>query len=308
MDRTEWLEARRRGITGTDIAAIAGISRWKNALDVWYEKKGLAEPTPENEAMRWGTLQEPIIADFFAERHGVALTNPGLMAHASLPFVIGTPDRLIEGKQEGLEIKTASLRKANEWGDEGSNQIPDEYFIQSQWYMLLTGFPLWHVAVKIDAADYREYEVAANHKIMSRLQELADDFWHTNVEGDVKPTPKEGGAYPSAYLAKVKDDGTMLTFDTSSLALAERYARAKAAADAANEELERYKSALQAVIGEAAGIECDAYKITWKNNKASAKTDWEAVARECGASEEIIKAHTQTKPGPRVFRFKEVNK
>ena len=49
-----WLSERRKHITGTDVAAILGLSRFKTPLRVWLEKKGEIEPD-ENEAMRWAT-------------------------------------------------------------------------------------------------------------------------------------------------------------------------------------------------------------------------------------------------------------
>lgn len=41
--RAEWLEGRRQGIGGSDVAAVLGLSPWKTALDVWNDKLGLSE-------------------------------------------------------------------------------------------------------------------------------------------------------------------------------------------------------------------------------------------------------------------------
>ena len=46
MDRTEWLAERRKGVTSTDIAAIAGQSPWATALDVYLDKLGLSPSGP----------------------------------------------------------------------------------------------------------------------------------------------------------------------------------------------------------------------------------------------------------------------
>ena len=43
---------------------------------------------------------------------------------------------------------------------------------------------------------------------------------------------------------------------------------------------------------------------TWKNAKDSAKTDWEAVARDAGATAELIAKHTKNVPGSRRFLAK----
>ena len=52
--KEQWLEQRRKFITGTDAAALLGISKWSSKLSVWFDKKGMAEPTIETEAMFWG--------------------------------------------------------------------------------------------------------------------------------------------------------------------------------------------------------------------------------------------------------------
>ena len=39
----EWLEARRLGVTSTDIPAIIGVSPWKSEGDVAREKQGLTD-------------------------------------------------------------------------------------------------------------------------------------------------------------------------------------------------------------------------------------------------------------------------
>lgn len=33
LSRAEWLEWRRKGIGGSDTAAVAGVSRWKSPVD-----------------------------------------------------------------------------------------------------------------------------------------------------------------------------------------------------------------------------------------------------------------------------------
>ena len=43
-----WAKARRRGIGGSEIAAVCGLSRWRSPLEVWLRKLDLEEP-PRNE-------------------------------------------------------------------------------------------------------------------------------------------------------------------------------------------------------------------------------------------------------------------
>jgi len=62
-------------------------------------------------------------------------------------------------------------------------------------------------------------------------------------------------------------------------------------------------------IGEKVGIVGQGWSATWKQNKASVKTDWEKVAETLQAVApdtyaEAVKRLTQEKAGARVFRFR----
>ena len=60
LSREEWLEYRKLGIGGSDVAAILGISKWKSAIDLWLDKTNQTNDiTEENEAMQWGNITVP---------------------------------------------------------------------------------------------------------------------------------------------------------------------------------------------------------------------------------------------------------
>ena len=44
MSRSEWLQHRRKGLGGSDAAAVAGLNPWKSPFAVWMEKTGQIEP------------------------------------------------------------------------------------------------------------------------------------------------------------------------------------------------------------------------------------------------------------------------
>ena len=54
-------EERQRYIGGSDVAAIAGLSPYRTALDVYAEKKGLAAPFEGNEFTYWGKELEDVV-------------------------------------------------------------------------------------------------------------------------------------------------------------------------------------------------------------------------------------------------------
>ena len=71
MPREEWLLLRRKGIGGSDAAAIVGLNRWRSAFDVYAEKVGLKPEQPDNEAMRRGGLEDYVASRFGSLRKKV---------------------------------------------------------------------------------------------------------------------------------------------------------------------------------------------------------------------------------------------
>ena len=44
MNREQWLEERKKGIGGSDVACILGMSPYKTNVALWEEKVGIREP------------------------------------------------------------------------------------------------------------------------------------------------------------------------------------------------------------------------------------------------------------------------
>jgi putative phage-type endonuclease len=113
LSHDEWIEQRRKGIGGSDIAAICGLSKWKKAIHVYLEKIGEAPETEISEAAEWGILQEPLIADKFARNHPEwAITEQkAIYMNPEVPWALGNLDRMVICPVRGrgiLEIKTAT--------------------------------------------------------------------------------------------------------------------------------------------------------------------------------------------------------
>src|SRR5258708_33425854 len=64
----EWLEARRRGITASEIAAVMGLSPYSSPYALYHQKTGDLPGEEENDAMRPGSYMQGFVAYRFAER------------------------------------------------------------------------------------------------------------------------------------------------------------------------------------------------------------------------------------------------
>ena len=51
--REQWLADRRKGIGGSDIGAILGLSPYRTLMDVFLDKRGETQPKGNEQAMYW---------------------------------------------------------------------------------------------------------------------------------------------------------------------------------------------------------------------------------------------------------------
>jgi len=141
LSNEAWLDYRRMGIGGLDVATLLGINKWKSELDLWLETTGQAEGlVVENEAMQWGTIMEPVIRKHFAEVTGKTVVEvKAMLQYPQYPYMLANIDGLTEdynGNPAILEVKTASEYKRGEW----ENGIPVYYETQIQHYLADTAF------------------------------------------------------------------------------------------------------------------------------------------------------------------------
>jgi putative phage-type endonuclease len=187
--RDEWLAARRTGIGGSDAAAVLGLSRWRSPLDVFIDKIGEGGDTEDTPAMYWGRRLERIILDAYVEQTGVSVDAPvgvyRMLRSSERPWQLYSPDALAADRL--VEIKTA--RTAEGWGEPGSDEVPDEYAVQVQHGMAVTGLPRCDVAVLIGGSDFRVYTVERDDQLITHLIAAEAAFWR-RVELRDPPPPR----------------------------------------------------------------------------------------------------------------------
>lgn len=145
--RKEWLKARQKFIGGSDVACILGMNPWKTNVQLYREKKGLAEPSDlsDNELVIYGTKAEKYIRGLFSLDHPelkVEYVPNNSWINDDYPFAAASLDGSTEdsnGRHGILEIKTSTIttsQQANKWKE----QIPDNYFCQVLFYLGVTGW------------------------------------------------------------------------------------------------------------------------------------------------------------------------
>lgn len=209
MNHAQWLEERRKGIGGSDIAAILGISPFKTAFQVYQEKRNEIESWQGNEITDWGKRMEPTIRQWYSDTTGRNVLIPkDIIYHEKHPFMLASLDGFTEDNRV-VEIKTT--RSSKGWGEPGTNEIPDYYAVQCHHYMIVTGYDVVDVPVSIAGGYPTLYEVPADKEISEMIIDACATFW----DRVVNENPPEPVTYADAVarFGKMKSEGFVIAND-----------------------------------------------------------------------------------------------
>lgn len=324
--RESWLLARQRGLGGSDIAAVVGLSPFRRPIDIFVGKTQAVEFSEDlREHMAWGNLLEPVIRAEYARRANqqvvcgldIAPLFPGRAAQwdaqtivkaEDRDWMLGTPDGIIAGTDAGLEIKN-SARKGEGWGNSGGEEIPDHYTIQCQWYMAVTGRRQWDVAVLFSGNRLETFRLWRNDALIGELIAAGEAFWNDNVLKGVAPPVDESESY-ARYLARkyslASGDVLPATDEITGIAIELESTQMDKKRAEAHEQL--LKNKLAEILGNFAKSQGTFGSVNWIRPKPGLKTNWEAIAKALNPPTELIAAHTspvQNTPYIRLFPAKE---
>jgi len=300
LTRQQWLQARQSGIGGSDIAALMGESSYKTPYDVYQSKiREISEAEAEemSEAAEWGQIMEPVIAARFTTKKGIKVQNVNfIMRHPDYDWAIANIDRAVvnpeimgnvrfkDGKltTDGmLEVKTASSYVSDNWGTEGTDEVPDEYMCQGQWYLGVTGCQYCWFAVLIGGNEFRVYYVERNQTLIDILFDVARDFWINNVLAGVEPDPSSLENAKHKY-SKCNPDTTIeiTSIDQDKVAILDRYIAAKAAVKAAEREAEDAQTAAICLIGDNETLKVDNQIVLTYKNSSTTRLDSKGIKKD----------------------------
>ena len=203
LPEKDWLEYRRRGIGGSDAAAILGISPFATARDLYYDKLKIV-PFDDSEsnwvAKKMGHLLEDLVAEIFHVKTGYHIYQiKKMFYHPEHAFMLADIDYFVElpgGQTAILEIKTTNYNaKDHWWSVDGQEIVPLNYEAQGRHYMAV---------MNIDQVFYcclygnNEDEVIIRHidrdlDYEAELIALEQDFWENHVLTGTPPPYTEDG-------------------------------------------------------------------------------------------------------------------
>ena len=266
MPYEDWLEYRRQGIGGSDAAAVCGISRYKSPVELWMEKTGQLPHQEAGEAAYWGTQLEALVRSEFTKRTGVEVDHAKQLPQSTeYPFMLANLDGRCEHPDYGtcgFEAKTASAYKAGEWED----AIPDEYQLQIQHYMAVTGYRGFYIAVLIGGNTFRWKFVERDEELIAMLLELETEFWAHVRDGT--PPSLDGSNASARFLAErfpSSVPASQIALPDTAAELIQQYDAACEQMDVLTEQKQKVENQLKQMLGEHETGTAKGRIITWKS-------------------------------------------
>lgn len=266
--RANWLEWRRAGIGGSDVAAICGLSPFDSPLSIYMEKRGEvpAKDLSGNVAVEFGNRLEPIMPAWFHDECGLYVigeqqwcVNPELdwMRATVDGFVVEGPSSSIE---DALGVYEAKVTGLGQWDDE----IPEQYQIQGQWQMATTGLErLWFAVAHRSSPAFRVYEMRRDDEVIAHLTRLGGEFWN-RVQAGTPPPIDASEATGMALAAAYPRQEEGVTVDLAPALLGRRRI-AQGRLTTAEADLALIDNEIKAALGTAeAGLVDGAPFVTWK--------------------------------------------
>jgi len=287
VDRQEWLRARKRGIGGSEVAAVLGLSPYKTPYDVWKDKTSdeIIE-IPDNPNMEWGRRLEDAVAGAYTDRTNrkVQRVNDTIFSR-DIPFLFASPDRLIladtKAKVEHpdmqgtgiLEIKTTGAYAFKEW----ESSVPPYYWSQIQHYFFVRNLRWGAFAILVGGYDFQIVNVMRDDEYLLTQNAALTEFWTKFVQTNTTP-PKNWRDYERAK----KLIGDPVTASVDILSMCTDLSSIKAQLADLRTKQEEFEASIKEYMGEHDTLINDDNRVlaTWKIIKGRTTVDAKRLQEE----------------------------
>lgn len=198
----EWLSYRRQGVGGSDVAAILGISPFRTARDLYYDKQNIV-PAESDEgnwvAKEMGHLLEDLVAKIFQKKTGLPIyQDKKMFYHPIYPFMIADLDYFVslpDGSTAILEIKTTNYNARNHWWIEKQEIVPAYYEAQGRHYMAVMDVDrvFFCCLYGNNENEIIIREIKRDYFYEEEMIFLEENFWINHVQKQVPPSYTEDG-------------------------------------------------------------------------------------------------------------------
>lgn len=180
---------RSKGLGASDSAAACGVSKWKTPYQLWLEKTGQSDvDLSELLHIQIGNALEPMILDRFCKNNKLTIKDQQKrFIDVERPWRWATVDAI--SSDGGLvEAKSVGFANPADWGEDQSDMVPMQYYVQSQWGLSCTDLKFAWIPVVVLNREERLYRVERDDDFISDMIERATGFWNcvlTNTAPDM---------------------------------------------------------------------------------------------------------------------------
>lgn len=191
----EQRKQRKARLGSTDIAAILGVDHFKTAYDVYLEKTGKLEDEKKVEEYKTaGNMFEDGILTYAEQQLGKLVRNQfraaeGLPIGSNIDAIVIEPLDGVALENDPVDAKTAGLYGplVEEWGEEGTDQVPDRILIQGHVHMLCTEANVCHIPTFLGGRGFKMFRINRDAEVIDLIKKSAIEFWNKHVLADVPP-------------------------------------------------------------------------------------------------------------------------
>jgi len=304
---------RRRGLGGSDIGAIFGLDHYRDAFDVWAEKKGNSgPPLPPTLSQKIGIeFQSALLAVYaYMTGHEVQEVDETFTL-AEQPWMVYSPDALCQDERRGVDAKVVFWERRHEWGEE-ADDIPYSVELQAAWYMACTSYPAWDI-IALVAGHPRIYSLTRDRELESMIVARAKEWYDRFILGDERPAIG-GGDGAARWLERtfpVHKRPDMRVATEEEILWLEDYAKVRLLQKTCEHQRDELENRLKFAVGAREGLAWSGGKFTWRKSKDSKITDWQSLAlglltthiKEDKSRQELLEFYTRVIPGSRRIWF-----
>ena len=294
---------RSNGVGSSEIAMLVyledqsgdvrPLSPWGGRHKLWRKKTGREIEERVASHLTRGDFMEEGLIKWYASDHDVEWRKPRSKRSTRYKYVVDSVDALTYprgSKKKGtplrcVEAKTSNPWMRHEWGQPGTDEIPNYYLVQCQWHL-----GVWETQDEVcdvpmdNGMSRKDYFVPYDEELYHSLLMEAERFWRDYVETDREPPiddAKEATRWLSRYLEN-KDGLGVKEANADEVQLLLRYRSIALQRNAAIDALAELQEKIQRAIGAYDGLMVPGTKqqILWKQTADSIGVNWQEVSMD----------------------------
>jgi len=189
-NKSAWINERRLGIGGSEVAILLGVSPWRTPYSLWLEKTGRQTPDDISNLPHVARgVRGEIAARALLEAKYVVTFKPKTWV------IDGTPYRCSDDGYSFdlntiLEIKCMSAKAHEEF--KKTLDVPRHYYLQCQWNLFVSkAARCLFVSYNPETEELVEKEILPNEQEHQQIIKAVDEFWDL-VQKDIPPSLSSG--------------------------------------------------------------------------------------------------------------------